>query len=61
MDSNGRKEITVNGIRYALWKEDAGSAQAQVTACEDFEGDAVIPEEVEGHSVRSLAPYAFSA
>lgn len=55
------EEITVNGIRYALWKEDAGAAQAQVTGCEDLEGAAVILEEVKGHSVRSLAPYAFSA
>lgn len=56
-----REEITVNGIRYALWKEDGQPAQAQVTACEELEGEVVIPEKVEGHSVISLAPYAFSA
>lgn len=56
-----KQEITVNGIRYALWDEDDGLKQAQVTACEELEGDIAIPEEVEGHSVGSLAPYAFSA
>lgn len=35
--------------------------EAQVVFCEDLEGDVIIPEKVEGHSVTSLAPYAFSA
>ena len=42
----------------------AGNGQcfyAQAVSCEDVEGEVVIPEEVEGHSVMSLAPYAFSA
>lgn len=56
-----REEITVNGIRYALWKEDGRLAQAQAVSCEELEGEVVIPAEVEGHSVVSLAPYAFSA
>lgn len=42
----------------------AGNGQCfyvQAVSCEDVEGEVVIPEEVEGHSVMSLAPYAFSA
>lgn len=64
MRQTGRRdewELTVSGITYALWKEDDGFGRAEVTACEGLEGEVRIPAEVEGHTVRSLAPYAFSA
>lgn len=34
---------------------------AQAVSCGELEGEVVIPKEVKGHSVTSLAPYAFSA
>ncbi len=54
------EEITVNGITYRL-SEEGGLRSALVASCGDLEGVVVIPEEMEGHKVTGLAPYAFSA
>ena len=54
------EEITVNGITYRL-SEEGGLRSALVVSCGDLEGVVVIPEEMEGHKVTGLAPYAFSA
>lgn len=50
-------EYILNGIHYLI----QDSMQAEVTGMEDMDGEIVIPEEMEGHPVASLAPYAFSA
>lgn len=60
MKESGREyqaEYQKNGIRYAVLE----ASQAQVAGCEDLEGEIAIPEEIEGHPVTSMAPYAFSA
>lgn len=51
------KEYRLDGIHYIL----QDSSHMQVAGSEEMEGDIVIPEEIEGHPVTSIAPYAFSA
>lgn len=50
------REYILNGIHYQI----QDSMQVQVTGIEDMDGEIVIPEEMEGHPVASIAPYAFS-